>query len=150
MSGTLKHSVPRGRGKKRQRETQQRPGTDDILGAGKPSSASSEAAAAADLEWRMRSASAAGRRTTAPLTPVVALDCEMVGVGPNSEISILAQVCVVNFHGRVVYCTYVRPTDEVSGELPLAPRHVPRPRLCLQRLAKLSSVSPAHTRFSPD
>ena len=106
-----------------------RPRTDDVLGGG-GSSAAAASKAEADLQWRMRDAKAAGRRTAAPLTPVLALDCVMVGVGANSEVSILAQVCVVNYYGRIVYETYVRPTDAVSGEshrghqpAPSAPTH---------------------------
>ena len=34
-------------------------------------------------------------------TPVVALDCEMVGVGPNKE-SALARISIVNYYGAVV------------------------------------------------
>ncbi|KAI9713211.1 MAG: 3'-5' exonuclease [Bogoriella megaspora] len=42
----------------------------------------------------------------------VALDCEMVGVGPSPDVdSILARVSVVNYHGAVLYDTYVLPPD---------------------------------------
>ncbi|KAJ3196198.1 3'-5' exonuclease [Irineochytrium annulatum] len=39
----------------------------------------------------------------------IALDCEMVGVGPNGIDSALARISVVNFHGSVVMDSYVVP-----------------------------------------
>ena len=45
----------------------------------------------------------------------VAIDCEMVGVGPNPDKeSALARVSAVNFHGDQVYDSYVRPKEEVT------------------------------------
>jgi RNA exonuclease 4 len=53
-----------------------------------------------------------------PLTPdearVLALDCEMVGVGPGGARSALAFVVVVDWHGRVVLSEHVRPTEPVT------------------------------------
>ncbi|KAL9089945.1 MAG: hypothetical protein Q9165_005474 [Trypethelium subeluteriae] len=45
----------------------------------------------------------------------VALDCEMVGVGstPDAD-SVLARVSVVNYHGTILYDTYVLPPDGVK------------------------------------
>ncbi|KAL2156811.1 hypothetical protein VTH06DRAFT_4517, partial [Thermothelomyces fergusii] len=58
----------------------------------------------------------------------VALDCEMVGVGDGGHEDALARVSVVDFHGRRVYDSYVRPRrrvvdwrTSVSG---VAPRHM--------------------------
>ncbi|XP_054624552.1 RNA exonuclease 4 isoform X2 [Dunckerocampus dactyliophorus] len=48
------------------------------------------------------------------LTKVVAIDCEMVGVGPDGEDSILARVSVVNHYGKCLYDKYVKPTEEVT------------------------------------
>ncbi|KAM3825715.1 RNA exonuclease 4 isoform 1-T2 [Vipera latastei] len=48
------------------------------------------------------------------LTKAVAIDCEMVGVGPTGEDSILARVSVVNLFGKCVYDKYVRPTEKVT------------------------------------
>jgi RNA exonuclease 4 len=55
---------------------------------------------------------------------VLALDCEMVGVGPSKQ-SALAEIAIVNFDGDTIYHTYVKPqqriTDfrtEVSGITP--------------------------------
>ncbi|ELV12658.1 RNA exonuclease 4 [Tupaia chinensis] len=48
------------------------------------------------------------------LTRAVALDCEMVGVGPKGEESIAARVSVVNQHGKCVYDKYVKPTEPVT------------------------------------
>lgn len=44
----------------------------------------------------------------------VAIDCEMVGVGPDGETSALARVSIVNFHGAVVLDTYVKPMEKVT------------------------------------
>lgn len=46
-------------------------------------------------------------------TKVVAMDCEMVGVGMNGKDSILARVSLVNHFGKVLYDKYVKPTEEV-------------------------------------
>lgn len=47
-------------------------------------------------------------------TEIVALDCEMVGVGPGGHRSALARVSIVNAHGNVLLDTYVRPKEAVS------------------------------------
>lgn len=47
------------------------------------------------------------------VTKVVAMDCEMVGVGMNGKDSILARVSIVNQHGKVLYDKFVKPTEEV-------------------------------------
>ncbi|KIY01686.1 uncharacterized protein Z520_01823 [Fonsecaea multimorphosa CBS 102226] len=45
----------------------------------------------------------------------VALDCEMVGVGPNPEReSALARVSIVNYNGDQVYDSYVLPLEAVT------------------------------------
>ncbi|KAG2226050.1 hypothetical protein INT45_002516 [Circinella minor] len=44
----------------------------------------------------------------------VAIDCEMVGIGPDGEQSALARVSLVNFHGAIVLDTYVKPMDRVT------------------------------------
>ncbi|XP_078282309.1 RNA exonuclease 4 [Rhinoraja longicauda] len=48
------------------------------------------------------------------LTKAVAMDCEMVGVGPDKVDSILARVSIVNQFGKGVYDKYVRPTEKVT------------------------------------
>ena len=48
------------------------------------------------------------------MTRVLALDCEMVGTGPDGTRSALARVVVVNAVGNVVYDSFVRPTAEVT------------------------------------
>ncbi|NXT90217.1 REXO4 exonuclease, partial [Anhinga rufa] len=48
------------------------------------------------------------------LTGAVAMDCEMVGVGPKGEDSIVARVSIVNQFGKCVYDKYVKPTEEVT------------------------------------
>lgn len=58
-------------------------------------------------------------RPNAGLTPglelgkYVAIDCEMVGVGPGGHDSILARVSISDFHGRQVYDSMVRPRPGV-------------------------------------
>ena len=42
------------------------------------------------------------------------MDCEMVGIGPGGEDSILARVSLVNHFGACVYDKYVRPTEAVT------------------------------------
>jgi RNA exonuclease 4 len=44
----------------------------------------------------------------------LAMDCEMVGVGPDGHDSVLARVSLVDFHGRQVYDSYVRPKERVT------------------------------------
>jgi RNA exonuclease 4 len=58
----------------------------------------------------------------------LAIDCEMVGVGADGYESALARVSIVDFHGRQVYDSYVRPRERVtdwrthvSG---IAPKHM--------------------------
>ncbi|XP_053137719.1 RNA exonuclease 4 [Hemicordylus capensis] len=48
------------------------------------------------------------------LTKAVAMDCEMVGVGPKDEDSILARVSIVNLFGKCVYDKYVKATEKVT------------------------------------
>ncbi|XP_033841234.1 RNA exonuclease 4 [Periophthalmus magnuspinnatus] len=48
------------------------------------------------------------------LTKAVAIDCEMVGVGPDGEESILARVSLVNQFGKCIYDKYVKPTEKVT------------------------------------
>ncbi|TQB71683.1 3'-5' exonuclease [Monascus purpureus] len=56
-----------------------------------------------------------GRSSTAELGKYVAIDCEMVGVGPNPDNdSALARVSIVNFNGDQVYDSYVRPKEMVT------------------------------------
>ncbi|CAG8440566.1 3461_t:CDS:2 [Ambispora gerdemannii] len=44
----------------------------------------------------------------------IAMDCEMVGVGPDGIESALARVSIVNFHGVVILDKYVRPIERVT------------------------------------
>ena len=46
---------------------------------------------------------------------VVALDCEMVGVGDDGVRSILARVSIVDWHGYVLMDTFVKPTETVTN-----------------------------------
>ncbi|WFD21066.1 3'-5' exonuclease [Malassezia caprae] len=44
----------------------------------------------------------------------VAVDCEMVGVGPRGSRSALARVSIVNWHGHVVLDRFVKPKELVT------------------------------------
>ncbi|KAI1205827.1 ribonuclease H-like domain-containing protein [Annulohypoxylon truncatum] len=44
----------------------------------------------------------------------IAVDCEMVGVGPEGRESVLARVSIVDFHGRQVYDSFVAPRERVT------------------------------------
>ncbi|KAK7417057.1 3'-5' exonuclease [Neonectria punicea] len=45
----------------------------------------------------------------------IAIDCEMVGVGPGGHESALARVSIVDFHGRQIYDSYVKPKEKVTN-----------------------------------
>ncbi|EER08591.1 RNA exonuclease, putative [Perkinsus marinus ATCC 50983] len=45
---------------------------------------------------------------------VVAIDCEMVGTGPEGKDSILARASIVNYFGKVLLDALVRPTKKVT------------------------------------
>lgn len=53
-------------------------------------------------------------RSKAEPTSVVAMDCEMVGVGPDGQTDALARVSVVNYAGDVLYDSFVRPGETVT------------------------------------
>jgi RNA exonuclease 4 len=44
----------------------------------------------------------------------VAIDCEMVGVGPDGSESMLARVSIVNWHGAVLMDSFVKPKEKVT------------------------------------
>lgn len=48
------------------------------------------------------------------LTRILAMDCEMVGVGFNGRDSIVARVSIVNVFGQCIYDNYVAPTEKVT------------------------------------
>lgn len=68
-------------------------------------------------------------RCSVEIGKYVAIDCEMVGVGPNPDKeSALARVSIVNWNGDQVYDSFVRPKEKVtdwrthvSG---IAPKHM--------------------------
>lgn len=53
-------------------------------------------------------------RSTAKLTRMLALDCEMVGSGMDGKESILARICIVNSCGEVVFQSFVKPSSPVT------------------------------------
>ena len=48
------------------------------------------------------------------VTPVLSLDCEMVGVGPDGTRSALARVCIVNEQGNVLLDVHCKPKERVT------------------------------------
>ena len=50
----------------------------------------------------------------AKLGKYVAIDCEMVGVGPGGKDSALARVSLVNYNGAVLLDAYVKPQEKVT------------------------------------
>lgn len=44
----------------------------------------------------------------------LAIDCEMVGVGPKGSESVLARVSIVNWHGHTLLDRFVRPMEKVT------------------------------------
>ncbi|CAO3625098.1 unnamed protein product [Cunninghamella blakesleeana] len=50
----------------------------------------------------------------AKLGKFVAIDCEMVGVGPEGIESALARVSLVNYHGAVLLDLFVKPQEKVT------------------------------------
>lgn len=56
-----------------------------------------------------------GLSETAEAGKYIAIDCEMVGVGPKpEEESALARVSIVNFHGHQLYDSFVLPKETVT------------------------------------
>ena len=55
------------------------------------------------------------QETMPNITPnIVALDCEMVGVGPEGMISALARVCIVDWNHNVIYDSHVKVYEPVT------------------------------------
>lgn len=44
----------------------------------------------------------------------LAIDCEMVGVGPEGSISTLARVSITNFHGKTVMDEFIMPLEKIT------------------------------------
>ncbi|KAG9292512.1 hypothetical protein G9A89_002165 [Geosiphon pyriformis] len=45
---------------------------------------------------------------------LLALDCEMVGIGPKAKKNALARVSIVDYEGKTVLDTFVKPKNEVT------------------------------------
>ncbi|XP_075026766.1 RNA exonuclease 4 isoform X3 [Calonectris borealis] len=67
-----------------------------------------------DIKHKRRKAEEHAEQQPKELTRAVAMDCEMVGVGPKGEDSIVARVSIVNQFGKCIYDKYVKPTEEVT------------------------------------
>ncbi|TDH71093.1 hypothetical protein CCR75_005734 [Bremia lactucae] len=75
---------------------------------------------------------------------IVAMDCEMVGVGLSGKTSVLARCSLVNYHGAVLYDQYVRPVEKVtdfrthvSGIKSSSLRHAIPFKECIKDVGKL-------------
>lgn len=55
-----------------------------------------------------------GRSCNVDVGKYVGLDCEMVGVGQGGHESALARISLVDFHGRQIYDSYVKPRERVT------------------------------------
>ncbi|KAK1751970.1 ribonuclease H-like domain-containing protein [Echria macrotheca] len=56
----------------------------------------------------------AGLDSTITPGKYLAIDCEMVGIGPGGHESVLARISLVDFHGRQLYDSFVRPRERVT------------------------------------
>jgi RNA exonuclease 4 len=68
------------------------------------------------FQQRHQAAAAASATSTTMYYPehlCLAMDCEMVGVGPH-HISVLARVSIVNFAGEIVYDSFVKVEEKVT------------------------------------
>jgi RNA exonuclease 4 len=108
---------------------------------GKPARAA--ATAAATVAPAAAQAPGAIGSTVAP-TRILAMDCEMVGVGPGGARSALARVCIINEAGAVLLDTHVaqreRVTDyrtRVSGVTPACLRSAPDLAAVRERVERL-------------
>lgn len=72
------------------------------------------AAASTDLAAAAPSLPLAPLHVADAVTPRLALDCEMVGVGDGGQRSALARVVIVGFDERVAYSTFVKPPEPVT------------------------------------
>ena len=70
---------------------------------------------------------------TSALTRILAIDCEMVGVGPGGLRSSLARVCLVNESGAVVLDTHVAQREKVTDHR-----------------TRVSGIRPEHLQTAPD
>ncbi|XP_008591559.1 PREDICTED: RNA exonuclease 4 [Galeopterus variegatus] len=66
------------------------------------------------LGWSESSVTLVKEQAFSGLTKALAMDCEMVGVGPKGEDSVAARVSIVNQHGKCVYDKYIKPTQPVT------------------------------------
>eukprot|EP00850_Spirogloea_muscicola_P008115 SM000042S15382 [mRNA] locus=s42:671966:673997:- [translate_table: standard] len=73
-----------------------------------------EASAAAAAASSPGGARLLPRSQDASVTKLLAMDCEMVGVGRDGKRSMLARVAIVNAHGNVVLDKHVRPLELVT------------------------------------
>ena len=58
--------------------------------------------------------SSASSTSASSLGKYLAMDCEMVGVGPDGVDSALARVSLVNYHGQVVLDRHVKPVEKIT------------------------------------
>ncbi|GAA5972760.1 hypothetical protein JCM11641_003007 [Rhodosporidiobolus odoratus] len=87
---------------------------DEGVGEGREADKGKRVAAGKKLvpvEEIMKGGTAAWQKETGQY---LAIDCEMVGVGPEGVESTLARVSIVNYHGCVILDRFVRPRERVT------------------------------------
>lgn len=100
-------------------------GVDSVKGRDKTKAVMDDSEALA----RAKSLESKGKRRELPIASILggatekwqqetgqylAIDCEMVGVGPEGVESMLARVSIVNYHGAVILDRFVRPREKVT------------------------------------
>lgn len=82
---------------------------------------------------------------------IVAMDCEMVGVGLSGKQSALARCSIVDFNGEVLYDKHVRPAEKITGKrathlLALGTLWLTLSSALRLQTSERMSVASAHTR----
>ncbi|KAI5291635.1 3'-5' exonuclease [Ascosphaera aggregata] len=121
-AGQLVPAKLKGRNTKRKMDSETETHISEKLAETKISSRRPSAASTATLKKTVSNQSTErnakvneGLSSTAKVGKYVAIDCEMVGVGPNADRdSSLARVSIVNYDGEQVYDSYVQQQEEVT------------------------------------
>eukprot|EP00922_Rhytidocystis_sp_ex-Travisia-forbesii_P070195 GHVS01104903.1.p1 GENE.GHVS01104903.1~~GHVS01104903.1.p1 ORF type:complete len:237 (+),score=19.57 GHVS01104903.1:89-799(+) len=58
--------------------------------------------------------SVSGPECPSPYIPAVALDCEMVGCGPNAKVTGLGRISIIDTEGGVIMDEFVKPMEPVA------------------------------------
>ncbi|XP_063953585.1 uncharacterized protein LOC129255443 [Lytechinus pictus] len=66
------------------------------------------------ISWANNERTGVSNEKDNPRKEVVALDCEMVGLGPKGRFSALARCSIVDHSGNILYDTYVKPAEPIT------------------------------------